>query len=149
TAAQLYIRRARLRVEILRQEGSADVKYELFQRLNTGGTKLSEQEVRNCTAIMIDNAFHDWLVELASDTNFVLTTQQTQTALRRQAGTELALRFVAFRYIPYRGGLNVHEYLDHALVVIASDKTFNRAAERSVFQRAFGLIGRALGPEAF
>jgi hypothetical protein len=45
-----------LRVEILRQEGSAGVKYEVFQRLNTGGTKLSEQEVRNCTAIMIDRS---------------------------------------------------------------------------------------------
>jgi hypothetical protein len=147
--AQLFIRRARLRVEILRQEGSADVKYELFQRLNTGGTSLSEQEVRNCTAIMIDGSFHVWLVGLASDSNFVETTQQTETALRRQAGTELALRFLAFRHISYEAGLNVHEYLDKALVALASDKTLDRDAEQRIFQRTFALIRRALGTSAF
>jgi hypothetical protein len=149
STAQLYIRRARLRVEILRQEGSAAVKYEVFQRLNTGGTKLSEQEVRNCTAIMIDSTFHDWLDDLASDANFNQTTQQTRAALRRQAGTELALRFIAFRHVPYSGGLDVHEYLDLALVKIASNGTFNRDSERSVFRRTFAVLNRAMGTDAF
>lgn len=147
--AQLYIRRARLRVEILRQEGDATVKYELFQRLNTGGTKLSEQEVRNCTAIMIDSTFHDWVTALASDTAFIATTQQTAAALRRQAGTELALRFVAFRHVPYQAGLDVHEYLDKALIALASDKGFNRDQEAQVFRRTFALLHRAQGAEAF
>ncbi len=147
--AQLYIKRARLRVEILRQEGSSSVKFELFQRLNTGGTKLSEQEVRNCTAIMIDSTFHDWLIKLASDANFVKTTQQTKSALRRQAGTELALRFIAFRHFPYAGGLDVHEYLDKASVTIASDRAFDRISETAVFLRTFALLNRALGTDSF
>lgn len=147
--AQLYIRRARLRVEILRQEGSAEIKYELFQRLNTGGTKLSEQEVRNCTAIMVDSTFYNWLTELASDVDFKSTTQQTDTALRKQTGTELALRFIAFRHVPYVGGLDVHEYLDKALVEIASNKDFDRVSEGIIFKRTFSLLNRAMGPEAF
>jgi len=149
STAQLYIRRARLRVEILRQEGSAEFKYELFQRLNTGGTKLSEQEVRNCTAIMIDSSFHKWLVGLASEADFIETTQQTDTALRRQAGTELALRFIAFRHVRYEGGLDVHEYLDQALISLASDKAFDRVAEGSIFQRTFTLLRRAIGANSF
>jgi hypothetical protein len=149
STAQLYIRRARLRVEILRQEGDPTIKYELFQRLNTGGTKLSEQEVRNCTAIMIDSSFHDWLVDLASDPSFVATTQQTEIALRKQAGTELALRFVAFRHVPYKLGLDVHEYLDKALMIIASNKGFDRVGEGQVFRRTFALLNRAQGTGAF
>ncbi len=147
--AQLYIRRARLRVEILRQEGDATIKYELFQRLNTGGTKLSEQEVRNCTAIMIDSTFHDWITELAADPSFVSTTQQTEVALRRQAGTELALRFVAFRHVPYTLGLDVHEYLDKALMEVASKKDFDRVVEGQIFRKTFALLDEALGACAF
>jgi hypothetical protein len=149
TAAQLYIRRARLRVEILRQEGDSTIKYELFQRLNTGGTKLSEQEVRNCTAIMIDSTFHDWITALASNATFMATTQQTEAALRRQAGTELALRFVAFRHVPYKLGLDVHEYLDKALMILASQKEFDRDGESQVFGRTFTLLNRALETGAF
>ncbi len=48
---RLGIRRARIRVEILGQETDAHVKYELFQRLNSGGTNLSEQELRNCIVV--------------------------------------------------------------------------------------------------
>ena len=50
---QFEMRRARIRVEILRKESDPFVKYELFQRLNTGGAKLSEQEVRNCMTVML------------------------------------------------------------------------------------------------
>jgi hypothetical protein len=35
-------------VEILRWDSGFDMRYELFNRLNTGGSPLSEQEIRNC-----------------------------------------------------------------------------------------------------
>ncbi len=50
---QFELRRARIRVEILRKESDPFVKYELFQRLNIG-TELSEEEVRDCAAAMLD-----------------------------------------------------------------------------------------------
>ena len=68
---QLEIKRARIRVEILKKESDPQAKYELFQRLNTGGSNLSEQEVRNCVAIMINKKFHDWLKGLANKDYFL------------------------------------------------------------------------------
>jgi hypothetical protein len=53
-AQQLQIKRARIRVEILKQESDPEAKFELFQRLNTGGVALSQQEVRNCVAVMVN-----------------------------------------------------------------------------------------------
>jgi hypothetical protein len=38
---QMQIKRARIRVEILLKESDENAKYELFQRLNTGGAQLS------------------------------------------------------------------------------------------------------------
>ena len=68
TPQQLQIKRARIRVEILRQESDPQAKYELFQRLNTGGASLSEQGgPRYGVAVMIDRPFHRWLLLRAGE----------------------------------------------------------------------------------
>lgn len=146
---QLRIKRARMRVEILQQESDSQAKYELFQRLNTGGARLSEQEVRNCIAVMVNRAFYDWLNTCAQNTDFLTTLNQTEYALKRQAATELALRFFAFRNVPYKTGLDVHEYLDHALLTLANNSNFNFSLEQEVFQKTFMLLNRSMGNQAF
>jgi hypothetical protein len=146
---QLQIKRARIRVEILKYESDPQAKYELFQRLNTGGASLSEQEVRNCVAVMVDRSFYEWLTARAANPHFANTIDQTDFAIERQMPMELALRFVAFRNVPYKAGLDVHEYLDAALLDLASNKTFDREAEKHIFEGTFTLIDNALGKKAF
>jgi len=90
--AQLSIKRARIRVEILKKESDPIAKYELFQRLNTGGTELSEQEVRNCTALMINPDFHTWLKDRSVFDPFVSTpTQRLSTQLKYYPNTSFSL----------------------------------------------------------
>lgn len=149
TSTQLWIKRARIRVEILQAGSSPTAKYELFQRLNTGGADLSPQEVRNSIAVSIDNTFFDWLVRLSKTPSFIATTRQTASAIEAQAGVELVLRFLAFRNIPYQSGLDVHEYLDGAMIELASDAAFDRNAEEQVFIRTFDFLNEALGESAF
>lgn len=146
---QLQIKRARLRVEILKKESDIKAKYELFQRLNTGGAVLTEQEVRNCVAVMLNKDFYDWLVARASYEPFVATTSQTETAVFAQAGVELALRFISFRNVPYTKGLDVHEYLDASLVKLAGDAAFDLEKEGAIFTQTFDILKDALGDAAF
>lgn len=146
---QLGIKRARIRVEILKNESDPSAKYELFQRLNTGGAELSEQEVRNCVAVMLNKIFYEWLKNCASYPAFVTTVSQTERSVERQMHTELALRFFASRNIPYDGKLNVHDYLDNALKKLATDPSFSKEEEGSVFNRTFDLFERSLGEKAF
>ncbi len=148
-AQQLQIKRARMRVEILKQESDPQAKFELFQRLNTGGQNLSEQEVRNCVGVMIDKSFQDWLVSRADTPDFRATINQTEAAIERQAHVELALRFFAFRHVAYKPGLDVHEYLDDALVQLAKSEAFDRASEHTTFDRTFQLLRSAMGENAF
>ncbi|HGF7203555.1 TPA: DUF262 domain-containing protein, partial [Vibrio cholerae] len=116
---QMQIKRARLRIEILLKESDENAKYELFQRLNTGGAQLSEQEVRNCVSVMINPSLHKLFQKLSESEEFSKTTIQTDKALEKQAGVELVLRYFAFKHHPYPKGLDVHEYLDEALIEIA------------------------------
>lgn len=148
-AQQLQIKRARMRVEILKQESDPRAKYELFQRLNTGGDSLSQQEIRNCVGIMLNKDFQRWLTGLADDADFRVTISQTDTALERQAHVELALRFLSFRHVPYGGGLDVHEYLDDALYQLATERPLDLNVEGEVFKRTFLFLNEALGADAF
>jgi hypothetical protein len=146
---QIEIKRARIRVEILKSDSDVTAKFELFQRLNTGGARLTEQEVRNSIAVSVNRHYYDWLVARASEATFIATTDQTESALEAQAGVELALRFFAFRSRPYRPGLDVHEYLDEALIHMATSADYPMDREGEVFSRTFQFLDDALGNKAF
>lgn len=145
---QLEIKRARLRVEILRKGSDPYAKYELFQRLNTGGANLSEQEVRNCTAVMLNPKMFQWLKKCSEQSSFTITTNQTDDAIEKQANMELVLKFFAYRHFPYTSGLDVHEHLDYANVELCKS-TIDFQSEEKIFLDIFNLLNDALASKAF
>lgn len=149
TTMQLEMKRARIRVEILRKESDEDAKFELFQRLNTGGTKLSEQEVRNSVLVMLNSQFYDWLVQRTQLPSFTATVQLTDTQLDQQQALEIALRFVAYRQHPYQRGLDVNEYLDVAARRLAKLEEAVLDQERDLFEWSFNTLQQAVGNEVF
>ena len=70
------------------------VKFEIFRRINTGGSPLSAQEIRHCMSGDKSRAF---LKELATDESFSTATGGALSRHPRMADLEMALRFVGFR----------------------------------------------------
>ena len=70
------------------------VKFDIFRRINTGGTPLSAQEIRHSTS---KTRSRDFLKELVNDESFVTATGRALWNHPRMADREVALRFVAFR----------------------------------------------------
>ncbi|HDX8597013.1 TPA: DUF262 domain-containing protein [Aeromonas dhakensis] len=145
---QLEIKRARLRVEILRKGSDPYAKYELFQRLNTGGANLSEQEVRNCIAVMLNPTLFQWLKRCAEFPAFISTTCQTPEAIEKQANMELALKFFAYKNYPYSPGMDVHEHLDYAIVELCKSD-LDLQTEEEIFKGVFTLLHEVLEDKAF
>ncbi|CAG4920662.1 DUF262 domain-containing protein [Paraburkholderia gardini] len=148
-AIRLDMERVRLRVEILKRESDAKAKYELFQRLNTGGASLSPQEVRNCVAVMLNKGFYSALSSMAEDANFVKTTDMTERAREEQKHNELVLRYLAYRYKTYDQAIDVHDWLDDILIDIANNEKYPVQEESIIFARTFNIINDALGVDAF
>ncbi len=146
---RIDIKRVRIRVEILKKESDPLAKYELFQRLNTGGSALSEQEVRSCVIIMINENFHEWLLKLEGYEPFIETIDPTERAEKRQRTLEYVIRFLAFRNSKYQPYLDVHEYLDNASIAMASERSFDYKGEESAFKATFGALQKVLGANAF
>lgn len=149
---RLIIKRAKLDIRIVKRESDPGTKYELFQRLNTGGTTLSDQEVRNCLLIMVNRDFYGWLSSLQSDPNFELTVALSDRQRIEQYDLELVLRFMACRNSTNQELGNISDlgdFLTQKMMTFAQDGTFNRAEEEAVFRMTFKVIGDALSDDAF
>ena len=130
---RLGIRRARIRIEILGQETDSQVKYELFQRLNSGGAHLSEQELRNCVVISISKPAFDNIRSMASDERFLRLARVGEEREKRQFLIELVVRFLVLRNYPYETGPDVHEYLDKGIIQISGTNAFDWDHEKEIF----------------
>lgn len=79
-----------LRYVVITDESHPDIKFDVFERLNTGAVKLMPQELRNC---IYRGNFNDSLRELSMDRNFRLTLGRPKYA--RMRDEELVLRFLS------------------------------------------------------
>jgi len=143
---QIVIRRARLGVEILKRPSDNNTKYDLFQRLNAGGTQANAQELRNCIIIMVDKAYFLVLKALANNEDFREVIAATDDQIERQRHLELATRFFVHNYIPYDGKLDLEEYIDEGIVALA--KGGPQGAAESCFIDTFGFLKRVYGDNA-
>jgi hypothetical protein len=95
---KLRLKRSTLRTIVVKRQSKSFLRYEMFKRLNTGGSLLSPQEIRNCSARMLGEdgaAFYAFLKALADNPAFKTTTQTlAQEAFEQKANEELVLRFL-------------------------------------------------------
>lgn len=148
---QLLIKRSKIDVKIILRESSEASKYELFQRLNSGGSPLSEQEMRNVIMIMVNPSFYEWMETLARDENFLLCTALSDRAREERYDLELVTRFLALRKRP-NSRLHIDDlgnFLDDEAERFAGDKSFNTVEERQVFATTFRLLSENYGDDVF
>lgn len=151
-AQRLLIKRAKISVSIILKESDDMAKFELFQRLNTGGSMLSDQEVRNSILVMMNREFYRWLRELADDKNFQACVALSDRAVEEQYDMELVLRFVVFRTMAPASFVNLGdlgEFLTDKAKTLAQDKTFSYKKEQAVFEQTFELLESVLADDAF
>lgn len=79
---------------IIEPQTPDDVKFDVFRRINTGGSPLTGQEIRHC---MSRSRSRDLLKKLTSLEVFHIATADAFRNERRMADREVALRFCAFR----------------------------------------------------
>ncbi len=147
---RLIIKRSKLGVQIIKKESDKDTKFELFQRLNTGGTALTEQEIRNCILVMINKDFYTWLGGLSKNPNFQGTIPITEKAIDEQYDIEIALRFLVYKNINSTDFTkDVGKLLTDKVIEFASNEQFDFEKEKIIFDKVFLLLNKAFGDDVF
>jgi hypothetical protein len=151
-AQRLLIKRAKLDVSIILRESEERTKYELFQRLNTGGTTLSDQEVRNAILVMLNRDLYFWIAELAQLPDFVESIALSDRSVDMRYDMELVLRFLSLRRAPEetlkRIG-DVGDFLTQQMREMAADPAFRRGEEEQAFRDTFALLNQCAGSASF
>lgn len=108
-----------LNFTIINPETPEKVKRNIFKRLNTGGIRLSEQEIRHA---LYQGEATSLLKELVKTHEYEVATHNTVND-SRMAGRELILRFIAFNVVgreKYSGSTD--DYLSLAMQLINKEK---------------------------
>ena len=142
TNLKINLKRAVCRVEILRGESSTSMKYELFKRLNSGGSKLTPQEIRNAIYRGINPRLNELLLKISQNEVFQELTQLTRGKLNELYDQELVLRFFAF----YKNAENVNEnmekFLNKFMENTVSNTDFDYNNYESLIIRVLELINQ-------
>jgi len=149
---RLYLKRAKLDVNILLRESDEIAKYELFQRLNTGGSPLSDQEIRNCILVQRDKDMYFWMKKLSYYENFKECTLLTDRALDEQYDLELVLRFLVLRKINESELINIGdlgEFLTDRMIEMADSDKFDYDEEEKAFNQTFDILSKETKENGF
>lgn len=109
--------RATIRAIIILRQSDKDIKYEVFQRLNTGGVRLNAQEIRNSA---FPGKLNDRIIELSEGKLFYkllgIKSKTKSRLYQEMKDVELVLRFLSLKdnWLNYSGGLKniLDSYMD-------------------------------------
>lgn len=149
---RIALKRAKLDVKILLPESDDKAKYELFDRLNTGGAPPTPQEVRNAQLIMRDRTMYNWLVELRDLPEFKEIVDISDRKSLEQYDLELVSRAVAINSShddALRDLGNMDRFLTRKLLALAVDENFDRGETATTFERVVKLVAAAAADDAF
>ena len=135
------IMQTQIMMNIIDPQTPADVKFDIFKRINQGGRPLNAQEIRNC---MSSPQTRHLLRTLSQSPDFLKATCSSVGTVRMQ-DQEISLRFAAFRLSnleyqsPYAG--NMERFLDQTIETLNRNPdsfdqlipAFNRGMRNSAY----------------
>jgi hypothetical protein len=150
---RLLIKRAKIAVNIIEKESDEMIKYELFQRLNTGGSIATPQEVRNCILLMLNKDLYELMRSLADRESFQNCIALSDRLYEEQYDMELVLRFVLLfdkkeESIRELGG-DVIVFLTEGMRDLALKKDWDKSHIQKAFDVTFDVLNEVMGDNSF
>jgi hypothetical protein len=145
-AFQDKLEKATIHIIVINRESHPDIKFEIFERLNTGAVKLNDQELRNC---IYRGEYNKLLEELSEDRDFLFLLGLDRPD-KRMRDRELILRFFALykathlHYKPPMKSFLNKEMENHKDLAIDEKKEM-----RELFKKAVQLTKTVFGENAF
>lgn len=146
------IKRSKLDFIIIDSTANPKAKYEMFQRLNTNSSQLTDQEIRNCLMLMVNPQYYEMVNSLAEDTLLKTILSLTPKYLEEQYDKELIVRYIIARSANLED-INLQQdmgiYLTEELMNLMelNEADLNQYVED--FKKAMELLNEALGDKAF
>jgi len=143
---QKKIRYYKIRTITFRKESEPELKFEVFERLNTGAVSLNDQELRNC---IYRGQYNELLIKMSLDETFrnLLGIKKPE---RRMKDVELVLRFASFfhsTYMNYKPPIK--KFLNNDMEKYQFISDVDKQKLVNAFKNSLSIINSLLGVNAF
>lgn len=128
-----------LKVTTISDKSDLSVRFDLFERLNTGGVRLEPQEIRSC---IYRGSFNELLRKLAQESSFRRAVKLQPVDEHNATREELVLRFFAF--------LHSYKRFEHSVIGFLNDymagasSSFDYSTNEALFRKVFSQLADAL-----
>lgn len=132
-------------ITFLKQSGS-ELKFEIFERLNTGSVALNDQELRNC---IYRGNYNKLLKEMSENEDFRYLLN-ISSANNRMADVELVLRFSAFfhqTYLKYKSPMKT--FLNNEMAKYQNISEEDATELKEAFKNSMRLIRSMFDKNSF
>lgn len=133
-----------IRCIVVLNESDSTLKYEVFERLNTGSSQLTHQEVRNC---IYRGTFNKLIKRLAKLPRFLELLNLPKADLESMKSVELVLRFFAYLELTeqtnYSGNYNeyLNSYMENNKEISLSRSDVLEEKFVSVIDKIYDVLG--------
>jgi hypothetical protein len=145
-AFQAKIKYCNIRTITFMSQSDSELKFEVFERLNTGAVSLNDQELRNC----IYRGPYNEIIKKLSENDIFRKLLDLQDADKRMKDIELVLRFASFYHATY---LNYQPPMRRFLNADMEHNQYispEKAQDlENAFKKAVSLIHSIFGKHAF
>lgn len=126
-----------IKVIVLNDKSDLQVRFDLFERLNTGGVRLTDHEVRECVFM---GEFIDLVSELSDSEEFKKVVILPRSSQQDGTAQDYVLRFFAFveKYEAFEH--SVKDFLNDFCGDAAKDPRLDQRAD--LFHKTFSLLAR-------
>lgn len=145
-------KRRKLDVVIIDSTTNPTAKYELFQRLNTNGSELTAQEVRNCLMLMIKREFYLEVEVMANYNNFESITELSEKQKDEQYEKELITRYLVARNSnldEINSQEDIKKFLTDEIIKLMNDSDLKIEDEKEDFIKTIDLLNEIYGSNTF
>lgn len=136
---QLQFSLKALKVTTISDKSDFNVRFDLFERLNTGGVKLEHQEIRSC---IYRGRFNEKLKELSHNQSFSKLVKFDKSSEKDGTREEFILRFFAFFYSYKDFNHSVVEFLNDYMA--EASRNFDYLYKEELFNVVFQELCKAL-----
>jgi hypothetical protein len=145
-STQRAIRECAVRVVLFKKESDENLRFEIFERLNTGAVPLNDQELRNC---IYRGTYNELLIALSKDPDY-MRLMGFKGPEKRFKDVEYVLRFAAFyhaTYLNYRPSMA--RFLTGDMARYRHLAARDAAELQVAFKKSASLVWSLLGRNAF
>ena len=145
-ATQKAVKNCTVRVVLFKKESDPNLRFDIFERLNTGAVPLNDQELRNC---IYRGAYNDLLVDLSRDPDYMWLMGFAGPE-KRFKDVAYVLRFAAFFHAGYlKYTPSMARFLNEDMAKYQHLSAKDRKELQSAFKRSLTLVRSLLGKNAF